>query len=104
HILPLSKCFRQIRKINFDLIILLLKNCRITNNFHFDSSLFLFETTNILPRTKESVTEVIYDFVFTPPRAQIGFQSSVIPDTGTHLRTALFVFELGKSTYVTIPL
>ena len=51
---------------------------------------------------KGSVTEVIYDFVFTPPRAQIGFQSSVIPDTGTHLRTALFVFELGKSTYVTI--
>ena len=49
------------------------------------------------------MTEVIYDFVFTPPRAQIGFQSSVIPDTGTHLRTALFVFELGKSTYVTIP-
>ena len=49
------------------------------------------------------MTEVIYDFVFTPPRAQIGFQSSVIPDTGTHLRTALFVFELGKSTYVTVP-
>ena len=50
------------------------------------------------------MTEVIYDFVFTPPRAQIGFQSSVIPDTGTHLRTALFVFKLGKSTYVTVPL
>ena len=49
------------------------------------------------------MTEVIYDFVFTPPRAQIGFQSSVIPDTGTHLRTALFVFKLGKSTYVTVP-
>lgn len=49
------------------------------------------------------MTEVIYDFVFMPPRAQIGFQSSVIPDTGTHLRTALFVFELGKSTYVTVP-
>ena len=32
------------------------------------------------------MTEAIYDFVFTPPRAQIGFQSSVIPDTGTHLR------------------
>ena len=48
------------------------------------------------------MTEVIYDFVFTPPRAQIGFQSSVIPDTGTHLRTALFVFKLGKSTYVTV--
>ena len=49
------------------------------------------------------MTEVIYDFVFTPPRAQIGLQSSVIPNTGAHLRTALFVFELGKSTYVTAP-
>ncbi len=43
---------------------------------------------------KGSVTEVIYDFVFTPPRAQIGFQSSVIPDTGTHLRTALFLVKV----------
>ena len=41
---------------------------------------------------KGSVTEVIYDFVFTPLQAQIGLQSSALPSTGAHLCIALFAF------------
>ena len=52
-------------------------------------------------KLKGSVTEVIYDFVFTPPQAQRGLQSSALPSTEAPLCTALFVFYLSNSTYVT---
>jgi hypothetical protein len=46
------------------------------------------------------VTEVIHDFVFTPPQAQIGLQRSDFPSTEAHLCTASFVFHLGNIAYV----
>ena len=49
------------------------------------------------------MTEVIYDFVFTPPQAQRGLQSSALPSTEAPLCTALFVFYLSNSIYVTAP-
>ena len=44
-----------------------------------------------------SVTEVVYDFVFTPPRAQIEVQSSAFAEFGPHLlpRCLLLIYVEG---------
>ena len=55
-------------------------------------------------KIRGSVTEVVYDFVVTPPQATIGLQRSDFPDVRGHWCTVLFTFCLCTRDYVTTPL
>ena len=49
------------------------------------------------------MTEVIYDFVVTPPRAAIGLQRPALPERWRPLLYRLLTFSTRKRGYVTAP-